>query len=260
MFEGFFSRMFYGNPNKPDLKKEDLPQNRFALFFTVLQVRFWQLIQLNLLYVIFWIPALLLTNWQLTLMADHNESLGLFYFLLLIPCLLIAGPATAGATYVMSTWARDEHAWVWSDFKDAWKRNWKRSLLVMLINGIMITVFYINLTFYYALAAKSFAFLVLFYMMVMMAIIFAMMNIYIFPMLITYDLTIMQILKNAFIFSVVKLPQSLGILILSVLLIYFSALYTIPFFLLGLTLPGLIMNSLSNAVFDKYLNSRPEGE
>ena len=54
---GFFDRMYYGNPNKPDLKKEDMPEGRFKIFFTVLQVRFWKLIQLNLLYSIFWIPA-----------------------------------------------------------------------------------------------------------------------------------------------------------------------------------------------------------
>ena len=49
MFGGFFNRMYYGDPRKADLKKEDLKGNRFKLFTTVLSVRFWQLIQLNLL-------------------------------------------------------------------------------------------------------------------------------------------------------------------------------------------------------------------
>ena len=36
MFGGFFNRMYYGDPRKPDLKKEDLKGNRFKLFTTVL--------------------------------------------------------------------------------------------------------------------------------------------------------------------------------------------------------------------------------
>ena len=34
----FFNRMYYGDPRKPDLKLEDMPDNRFELFFTVLKV------------------------------------------------------------------------------------------------------------------------------------------------------------------------------------------------------------------------------
>ena len=42
----------------------------------------------------------------------------------LIPCIAITGPLTAGICYVTRNWARDEHAFIWSDFRDAVKENW----------------------------------------------------------------------------------------------------------------------------------------
>ena len=55
--------------------------------------------------------------------------------LILIPCIAITGPATAGVTYVTRNWARDEHAFIWADFKDAVKENWKQSLVISFITG-----------------------------------------------------------------------------------------------------------------------------
>ena len=118
MFGGFFNRMYYGDPRKPDLKKEDVRGGRFKLLTTVLSVRFWQLIQLNLLYSIFWIPAFLLLQVQSAMMQEVGESFIIPFFLLMIPCLMLTGPATAAVSYIIRNWARDEHAWVWSDFKD----------------------------------------------------------------------------------------------------------------------------------------------
>jgi uncharacterized membrane protein YesL len=254
MFGGFFNRMYYGDPRKPDLKKEDMPQNRFKLFFTILQVRFWKLIQLNLLYSIFWLPAFLFIYLQLRVTAETGEPISILFFLLLIPCMLIAGPATSGTVYVLRNWARDEHAWLFSDFKDAWKMNWKESLLIMLINGIALMVFYVSLTFYRAAAVENIIFLVLYYFILVIGIIYAMMNIYIFPLLVTYKLNVRQIYKNAFIFTMAKLPHTFGIFVLMLALFIASIWYIFPVFLVGLTFPMLIGVSLANWAFDKYMN------
>ncbi len=275
MFGGFFNRMYYGNPNKPDLKKEDIQEGRFKLFFVVLQVRFWKLIQLNLLYSIFWIPSFFLVYTNLMAAAQSPEivdaagNIQSFFFtmlLFLIPLMVIAGPATAGATYIIRNWARDEHAWVLSDFKDAWKQNWKESLLIMLINGLALLIFYVNIIFYASQGQQSLIFLLLRYIIIMIGIIYAMMNMFIFPMLVTYKLKLRQIFKNALIFTMAELPRAFGIFLLAFLLFgvvfYFSIPFIIPFFLIGLTFPMLITISFSNWVFDKYLNKKmnEEGE
>ena len=269
MFGGFFNRMYYGNPNKPDLKKEDVQEGRFKLFFIVLQVRFWKLIQLNLLYSLFWVPGFFVIYMNLMAMAQSPEiveatgniqSFALTMLLMLIPCMVIAGPATAGVTYILRNWARDEHAWVWSDFKDAWKQNWKESLLIMLINGVAMLIFYVNVIFYAAQAQQSLLFVALRYLILVIGIIYAMMNMFIFPMLVTYKLKVREIFKNAIIFTMAELPRAFVIFLLAFLLFgvvfYYSIPFIIPFFIIGLTFPMLITVSFANWVFDKYLNKQ----
>lgn len=266
---GFFDRMYYGNPNKPDLRKEDMPEGRFKIFFTVLQVRFWKLIQLNLLYSIFWIPAFFVVYVNLMYLikvqntpdlVNTIQGMGTTMILLLLPCFLIAGPATAGTTYVVRNWARDEHAWVWSDFKDAWKQNWKESLIIMLINGLVLIIFYVNLNFYRLQAQQNVVFLILYYFILIAGLIYLMMNMFIFPMLVTYKLKVRQIFKNAFIFTMAELPRTFVIFAIAGLIFgvafYYSIPFIIPLFLVGFTFPMLITTSFANWVFDKYLNKK----
>lgn len=259
---GFFNRMYYGDPRKPDLKKDDVEGNRLKMFFTVLPIRFWQLIQLNLLYSIFWIPSVILLNIQGLLMQETNEPVSILFFLLLIPCLMIAGPSTAGMTYIVRKWARDEHAWVWSDFKDAWKENWKQGLIIMLINGVLLLLFNVNLQFYGAMVAENTLFLILYYMMIVLAVVIAMMNMFIFPLMVTYRLPIKHLLRNAFILTMVKLPFTFLVLIVAAALVVLSLIYlvSIPFFVVGLTFPAFIVLSYVNWIFDKYINNRMQGE
>ncbi len=277
MLDGFFNRMYYGDPRKPDLKKENVKANRFKLFFTVLQVRFWQLIQLNLLYSIFWIPMIFwnfifmgalelhlneLNLEQLTQEQLQNLISTIFGVLLvLIPCLAITGPATAGVSYVLRKWANDEHAWVLTDFKDALKENWKQGLLMMLLNGVLIYLFCYDILFFYteAIMKGNLVFLTLAYFIIMLALLLGMMNMLIFPMIVTYRLKLWQIIKNAFILTMIKLPIAFLIfLLVTALLILTSSFFMgVPLFVIGFTFTGLITASYANWLFDKYINNRP---
>jgi uncharacterized membrane protein YesL len=258
MFGGFFNRMYYGDPRKPDLKKEDIKGSRFKVFFTVLPIRFWQLIQLNLLYSIFWVPAFLLLQAQLLLSQRTGEQISMLFFLLMIPCLMLTGPATAAATYIIRNWARDEHSWVWSDFKDAWKDNWKQGMFMMLINGIVLLLFSVNFVFYGQMAGENFLYTFLYYFMIMVAILFAMMNLFIFPMIVTYRLNLKQIIRNAFILTMVKLPLTFLVFLLAAVIVLLTLFYllSLPFFVVGLTFPAFIVISYVNWILDKYINNR----
>lgn len=92
----------------------------------------------------------------------------------------------------------------------------------------------------------------------MIGLVYAMMNIYIFPLLVTYKLTIRQIYRNAFIFTIGKLPHTFGIFVLMAGVFIASTWYIFPLFLVGLTFPMLIGVSLANWVFDKYMNVKLE--
>ena len=71
---GFFDRLYYGKAGKADYTTDDLPKNRFQLFFEVLRVRFWSLMRVNLMQVVFWIPFIFWTS--LNVHRHHGAFLG----------------------------------------------------------------------------------------------------------------------------------------------------------------------------------------
>ena len=58
MFGRLMNSFYYGKSGKGDYRKEDLPKNRWQLFWEMLRVRFSALLRLNLMYVVVWIPAI----------------------------------------------------------------------------------------------------------------------------------------------------------------------------------------------------------
>ena len=127
-FKNLMNNYFYGKQGQGDFTVANLPQNRRQLFRDVFRVRWSSLFGVNLLYLIFWIPAIawcFLNVFTLFSMLNGNPDMtqvqGLYsmWLLILAPCIAITGPFNAGVTYVLRNWARDEHSFVLSDFKDA---------------------------------------------------------------------------------------------------------------------------------------------
>ena len=139
---------FYGKQGKADMTLADLPANRRELFGTVLKVRWSQLIGVNLLYLVIWIPAIIWTAMNLSLLtgmrasAEHSfvqeDYIGVItlWLMVMAPCIAITGPCNAGVTYVLRNWARDQHSFILSDFWDAVKGNWKQALPVSIVSGM----------------------------------------------------------------------------------------------------------------------------
>ena len=59
MFGKMMNRYYYGKSGKGDYTTEDLPQTRWALFWEMLRVRFSALFRLNLIYMVAWLPAII---------------------------------------------------------------------------------------------------------------------------------------------------------------------------------------------------------
>ena len=59
MFGKMMNNFYYGKSGKGDFNKEDLPTNRWQLFWEMLRVRFSALIRLNLMYVVAWLPTMI---------------------------------------------------------------------------------------------------------------------------------------------------------------------------------------------------------
>lgn len=275
----FFNRFYYGKAGQADYTPEKLPANRRTLFFEMLRVRFTGLMGVNLLYLLFCLPAIIWTGinvqvWLLSVEAQAGTldlmSSGLMslYLLGMIPCLGLAGVGAPGEMYVLRNWARDQHAFVLSDFKDAVKGNWKCGLAVGLINGLSLLLVYICFTFYGQLAAQSPLWVVPQMLSVTLCAVWWMMNMLIYAMMVTYDMKLRHLLRNSAIMVVARLPWSLLFLAgtagvpaaLCMLFMPYGLLAVIVIYLLiGFALTGFIYASYANSCFDKYLNPNIEG-
>ena len=75
MFGKLMNSFYYGKSGKGDYRKEDLPKNRWQLFFEMLRIRFSALIRLNLMYMIVWLPAMIvLMMGAMSLLSSVTEE------------------------------------------------------------------------------------------------------------------------------------------------------------------------------------------
>ena len=308
MFGKMMNNYYYGKSGKGDFRKEDLPQNRRQLFTDTLRTRLSALCRINLLYMLIFLPAMLVIMFSFTnvlsttsnvLMIEQNDyasfveqvtqneqevtiteeqfnelknsdaNLGdmldgtLFRMLLwLIPCLAITGPFTAGLSYITRNWARDEHAFIWTDFKDAVKANWKQSLILSVITSILPMAAYVGWRFYGQLAV----------LVVLVGLIWSISITYMHPLVVTYELKTKDVIRNGLLLGIARLPMSVGIRLLHCvpaliggLLIWFwnpmiGMLILFAYYaLIGFSISRFVTASYTNAVFDRFINTRIEG-
>lgn len=286
---GLFDRLYYGKAGKRDYSEEDMPKTRVALFFRVLKDHLFDLIKVNFLQLIFWLPFIVWTAINVlaiqtldveTILAGENGAQELvgqmtgFLFLWLIgivPCVAITGPSSAGAAYIMRNWARDQHAFLFSDFKDAFKSNWKQALPVSVISALVPVLAYTASTYYGALASGNALMFVPMVIVVSASILWTLMLPLLYPMMVGYELRFVDLIKNALLMSCARLPHMLLARLITAIpiAVMFGAIYfgssialmvsVLYYLLIGFALSRLVYASVANGVFDAYLNPHIEG-
>ena len=304
MFGKMMNRYYYGKSGKGDYTKEDLPETRMQLFWEMLRVRFTALFKLNLLYVIAWIPAIIvigrglimaynglaaMSEMQLQLdageitaeamgqmnvdMIAYMKAILMQTLVLLVPSIAITGPFTAGLCYVTRNWARDEHSFMWSDFWQNVKGNWKQGLMTSLITGCIPLLVYVCYTFYGEMAGDNLFFLLPQALSIVVCVLWMMSLLYIYPQMVSYEMKYSVLLRNSLIMAISCLPQTVGLKLLSIVpaaicavvslftpyAVYACLIYTAYYIFLGFALSRFVGASFTNGVFDRVLNARIEG-
>ena len=248
---GFFGLFDYTKEG-PGVDPDAPPKGAFASFFSILGRKFWKICTISIMYSIFSIPALVVAFfasniifsnmfpyltfenlnklWDTTQLAEGvtPEQLSAMLFLsltLLITILItglayvVVGPTQAGATYLLRNYAREEHAFVWSDFREHAFKNIKQSLVVSFITLIAAVTIPIALRFYSVSISFDLARIALVTLLVIFAVVFSIMLMYVYQMMVTFQLTVRQLFKNAFLFSILRLPFNVLILIAQLIII-----------------------------------------
>ena len=298
MLGNFFNNMYYGKAGKGDYRPEDLPANRWQLFFEMLRVRWGSIVKVNFLYIVIWIPAIAWTFINVSALfnianammgvegsealtevigdlsiGDQIYSLAFTYLLGMIPCIAITGPFTAGVTYIMRNWARDQHVFIMSDFKDVIKANWKQGFAVSALTSIIPWMVLVCWRFYGSMAQDSIFFVIPQVFIIMLGVIWMLALTLIYTLMITYHLKFGQLIRNSIILSVGTLFKSVGIrlitLALPLIALVLAAFTSYGFYVLlgvglfyavfGFGFNRFIYASYANALCDKYINPRIDG-
>ena len=149
------------------------------------------------------------------------------------------GWQNVGATYVLRGLVRGDAVFVFSDFFYAIKRNLKQAFFMGLIDFIICAVLTVDFVYFYQ-QTGSYGFDFMYFMIFALIIIYFIMRFYIYHLLVTFDLKIFKIIKNALIFSILGIKRNIlaffGIVLLTAIHI-FLILLLVP---LGISLSIVI--------------------
>lgn len=261
----------FGNYDKPGpgVSKDEPPKAAPIRFFEIFVRKFSKLVQLNLIFVMPTIVACVLmfliylspTHFVISI-SGITQMDGWATFVAPLPIILLA-PFTAGLTIVTRNFAREEHAFVWSDFWDAVKANWKYFLLNGFICYLVFTLLGFAVIYYYNMAATQWFYYIPLWMCVVVALVFLFAQYYLPVMFVTFDLKFTHAYKNALIFTAAGFGRNilitviwvaLLIILLNVPLLNITLLaYILLFLFIMFSFTSFLINFTVYPVIDRYL-------
>lgn len=150
------------------------------------------------------------------------------------------GPVMTGLSINLRNIVRGEPLFLWNDFKHAIKTNLRQSLFLGILDlGIIFLLGY-GLLFYYMNLGKSFLFNTCFLFTLVLIVMYSFMRKYLYLMLVTFELSIPKLFKNALIFSLLGLGRNLLSTLGCLLVVFLNWMLFGLFLPLGIILPLMI--------------------
>lgn len=231
--------LFNYNKTGKGVQKNGPQKKPFFLFWEIFGNKFWKFFQINLIFFLFCIPV------------------------------VTFGPALAAMTQVMRKFVIGEPIFVFHEFKEAFKKNFKQSFFVGVFDiGLIVLILY-NINFYVAAfeSGQGAEYKMLIAFSLAMAFIIYMMHFYIYPQIVALNLKIPQIIKNSFILMVAGIKRSFAAFFATAALVAMMAL-GLPYSLFALPLVPMAWMSfiatfcaypvIQKHIIDPYYESRGE--
>lgn len=170
-----------------------------------------------------------------------------------LPYVLIAvlaitwGWQNTGVTYILRGLVRGDGVFMFSDYFYAIKKNFKQGLILGLMDAGIIIVLIIDFMYTWSARSNYWSYL-MFFAVTALIIVYLFMRMYIYLMMITFNISLYKMLKNALIFTALGIKRNLmaglGILLCIALwaaLAYIGLQYNLGFLIF---IPALIMFAL----------------
>lgn len=235
----------------PGVSKNARRKKGIARFYEIFFRKFWDLIKLNILYIVTLLPtfavifllsgiisnkfgysesvinALQSSNQNFSEIDAANVSVTMdllirFTVSVVFTILWGGGPATAGFVYILRSFLWEEPVFLVSDYFKRIRMNFKQSLTVWIID---IIVFVLLCLAYFVYNSMPSILYFLKYVILVLAFFYTMLHLYINHLMVTYELSIPQLYKNSALFALSSLPFSvLTVFVVSFVILIFPAI------------------------------------
>lgn len=181
-------------------------------------------------------------------------------FLMIVCCIPIVtvGAAYTAMHYVLLKIVRDEEGYLVRGFFKSFAANFKQATLIWLLM-LLVVIVYVGDCVIFNYSGLEFPKVVVI-AVVVVAILFLMMTVYVFPLQARFENSVKNTLKNAMILAFVNLPKTILMMVcyaLPFVIGYFSN-YALPFvFMFGISLPAYGAARIYSDIFIK-LEPEPE--
>ena len=295
---GLIERLMLGSEKSEGYARASLPSNRWELFWDIFKGRFWKLVVINLLVLLFFIPLFILLFMRSNAIASYGASMpfaqgfgvgyqapvsligyeqqivlnvNLIAYLLLPIAVMIAAVGVSGGAYVIRNMVWTEGIFVANDFWRGVKQNIKQMLAIALLYSV---VFYISVLSV-SIADLSIArgvdnkwiFVVSKIISIVVLAFYSVMTMHMITMSVTYDLKLLPLIKNSFLFTLGLLPTNIFFLVICVLpcvfvisgvgfLVAFGVIFILLF---ALSFALLVWTNYCQWAYDKFINDKVPG-
>ena len=238
----------YDKVGKGVKKKKITDKERYSLngFFMVYKTQFWNLIILNLVFMLMVSPAICALLAYTGVFSDRVYTpsnilyaplygahlcspnpataalLGIFgtqgtiavgnnittaLYCAALVVFFTFGLANAGMTYILRAYTRSEFVFLWNDFFGTIKKNFLGALILGIADLSVILLIIYSAVHYYT-ASMDFSYTVLFFVTFSAGVIYFIMRFYLYILLITFKLSPAKLIKNAFILALLGIKRN----------------------------------------------------
>lgn len=231
---GFFNYEKPGRGVRPD---EEKPEG-ILLFFTMFFRKFWKLIELNILFLVFSIP------------------------------IVTIGPAISSVAYITKEFTLENSIWMFTDFWKCFKANFKKSFMAGILDILVYGISVFCIAFLYSYSKNITGGYTYFqYFLVILClcyiIIYTIMRMYIYIMIVSVKNDFKHIVLNSFILTFSSLPKNILLLVFCFVLIRLHLFlnltaYIMPFYIIPAL--GLLINCFVYPNIIKYAENAEESD
>lgn len=294
---GLINRILMGSEKSEGYARASLPSNRWELFWDIFKGRFWKLVIINLLVLLFCVPAVALVYFRSIFisgygtlypfaqgfgvgyqapvsMAGLSESIvfnaNLHVYLLVPVVALIAAVGISGGAYVIRNMVWTEGIFVANDFWRGVKQNFKQMAAIALLFSFVFYIASMSSAMcnqFIAIGANhKWMFYVSQVLTYTLLIVFSVMTLHMITMSVTYELKLSNLIKNSFLFTIGLMPQNVFFILLGVLPFlfltfgsFFMAIGFLVVLLFAFSMFLLIWTDYCQWAYDRFINDKVPG-